>query len=172
MTRASSDDNDLLSQCLARTPEGELAAIGGSELSRHALTLLRLLDGTTPLQTFANHLKRYDVAALADELLAAGFIAVADTPGRGHRDIGRWNLGHLFTGLRRKGGAAATETTTTTEPAETLDAPPPAQTAEGEAHETDDADLTLRLMNRYAPGLKDDADIDRAFRARQDRNED
>lgn len=184
MANASDDRDPLMGQCFARTPAGEQAAIGGSELSRRAVTLLRLLDGSTPLAFYADHLKRYDVAALAEELLAAELIAPADAPGRGRRNFGRWSLGALLSGLRRDDDNEAA-TATHSNPAVTTGGhrvlpsrgePDSANQADASndarSDDQDEDDLTVRFMRRYAPSLKDDAEIDQVFRDSQDRSDD
>lgn len=160
MAQAHPDREDLLSQCFARTSAGEQAAIGGSGLPHRTLTLLRLIDGATPLKVYAEHLKRYDVAALATELLTADLIAPADTPGRGRRNLGRWTLGTLLTGLRRDSAQATPDSAAPATP----DAIRGSDPERDEDAAEDEDDLTIRFMTRYAPTLKDDAEIDQAFR--------
>lgn len=122
-----------------------------------------MIDGKTPLSLFQEHLKSYDIEALASELLAKNLIMHSE---RSSGSVGRsrpWSLGKLF---RRESKGADAETRDTSqrsaEPTLHDSHQPPmeeAETTESGDPVADDSDLTQRYLKQYAPSLQDDDDV-------------
>lgn len=181
-----------------RTATGALGGDVSVELSRRQLTLLRLIDGVTPMSTFQQHLQNYDIPVIFEELAELGLIEPVNRdkknvplrkdpgiPSRHWKSIVAAMLPSLFSGegsvqqlhLDRTESALkdleefsedmeedfeeAQDVANNAQNAASSNVPNNEDKEEAPSlvptkAEDKQADATLSLLNKYAPGLSDE----------------